>query len=128
MIFYRAAKNLVVMETSTKEGAELEQYRISAAIHKVQVKHIKGQYSKPCFRCARTGHCSDDCKFKDAQCHKCKEKGHIKPVCRSNAYGNQHHQCRHSSCSSTGGKHADSQHAHVHVVKDVYDSDAEKYM
>ena len=46
------------------------------------------------------GHSPDDCKYKDAHCHKC----------------------------STGGKHAGSQHAQVNIVEDVYDNDAEKYV
>ena len=58
----------------------------------------------------------------------CQQKGHVKPACRSNAYGNQRHQGRYSWRSSTGCKHAGSQHAHVHVVEDVSDSDDNKYV
>ena len=39
-------------------------------------EHLKGK----CKRCARD-HAGKDCKFKDAECHKCGKKGHIAPAC-----------------------------------------------
>ena len=36
-----------------------------------------------CYHCECTNHMASDCKFKDAECHKCGEKGHIAPACRS---------------------------------------------
>ena len=92
LTFDRGVEISVAMETATKEAAEPWQVRNCAAMHKVQVKPKRGQYSKPFSRCARTGHSPDDCKFKDAQRHKGKQKGDIKPACRPNACGNQRHQ------------------------------------
>lgn len=36
-----------------------------------------------CYRCGGASHKASDCKFKDADCHYCKKKGHIARVCRS---------------------------------------------
>ena len=38
---------------------------------------------QPCYRCGRSNHQSQDCKFIDSTCHACGKKGHIAPVCRS---------------------------------------------
>ena len=59
----RAVDIFVAVETATKDAVELGQYRYCAAIHKV--------------RCARNGHIPDERRFRDAQCQKCKVKGHI---------------------------------------------------
>ena len=40
---------------------------------------------QPCYRCGRTNHTANECKFKDAQCRTCGKTGHIASVCRSKA-------------------------------------------
>ena len=84
LTFDRAVDISVAVETATRDAAELGQYRDGAAVHKVQHKLNRRQYRKPCFRYARNGHAPDECRFRDAQCHRCKQKGHIKPACQSN--------------------------------------------
>ena len=37
---------------------------------------------KKCHRCGKTNHEPRDCPHKDATCHHCNGKGHIRPVCR----------------------------------------------
>ena len=37
---------------------------------------------KACFRCNRTHHTHEQCKFKNATCHGCGKKGHILPACK----------------------------------------------
>ena len=115
----------VAVETATNDAAELGQYRDAAAIHKVQPKQNRRQYRKPCFSIAWNGHTPDEFRFRDAQCHKCKQKGHVKPACHSNGglYEKQRYQGGHSSRASTGGEHTGSQRTPVHIIEDMYDSD-----
>ena len=42
----------------------------------------RGKKEKKCHRCGKTNHEPRDCPQKDATCHYCKGKGHIRPVCR----------------------------------------------
>ena len=36
---------------------------------------------RTCPRCGKTDHFAKDCRFKDAECHFCKKKGHLESVC-----------------------------------------------
>ena len=37
---------------------------------------------KACYRCNRTNHNHENCRFKNATCHGCGKKGHILPACK----------------------------------------------
>ena len=43
--------------------------------------------AKPCFRCGKSNHAPEKCKFKDSTCHHCQKKGHIATVCLSKKNG-----------------------------------------
>ena len=49
-----------------------------------------------CFRCGLTNHSPDKCKYKDFECHRCHQKGHLRSECRNTkpprpkAEGRQH--------------------------------------
>ena len=49
-----------------------------------------------CFRCGLTNHSPDNCKYKDLECHRCHQKGHLRSECRNTkpprpkAEGRQH--------------------------------------
>ena len=53
-----------------------------SSVHSVSMQDSRLARS-PCYRCGRTGHMSDKCRFKDATCHACGKLGHIAPVCKS---------------------------------------------
>ena len=36
-----------------------------------------------CYCCDRLGHTNRECRFREYECHKCNEKGHLAIVCRS---------------------------------------------
>ncbi len=38
-----------------------------------------------CYRCEKSNHTSDKCRFQNAKCHNCGKVGHIKAACRSSA-------------------------------------------
>ena len=52
------------------------------------VNHVKAQRKKKvvkfdkCNHCGKSNHAENECYLKDAVCHLCKQKGHIKPVCK----------------------------------------------
>ena len=39
-----------------------------------------------CWRCAKPNHSPDVCRFKEAVCHGCKQKGHIIRACKKRKY------------------------------------------
>ncbi len=61
----------------------------TAEVHRIQgrKKAFKqhsddnGNANTKCKCCGRKNHRTDNCRFKDAVCHACNVKGHIKPVC-----------------------------------------------
>ena len=46
-------------------------------------KQHKNKNDGNCRRCGKTGHSSDDCRFKNCECNTCGKRGHISKVCRS---------------------------------------------
>ena len=63
-------------------NAKVLQKPSPAAVHAVPSAH--GKSARSCDRCGGN-HSKDDCRFKDAECHFCRKKGHIAKVCRSKA-------------------------------------------
>ena len=51
----------------------------NSATHKVTSPSQK----EACHRCSLTNHKANDCRFKEATCHTCGKKRHIKRACRS---------------------------------------------
>ena len=84
-------------------GAANQQHMAGAAsgseVHRVdrdlgQERRPYRQTGKPVGRsckCCGGPHPADRCKFKDATCHHCKKKGHIRPVCRALKNSAQNH-------------------------------------
>ncbi|KAH3780146.1 hypothetical protein DPMN_157956 [Dreissena polymorpha] len=79
------------MNAAYKDAAELQ---LSAAAdvpvnrvgHSTKPKkwkqHKHAKESSKCIHCGKTNHSSEKCNLKDAVCHHCKAKGHIKAICR----------------------------------------------
>ena len=51
----------------------------------VQKLTLRTAPSGPCYRCGRANHVPKECKFRDAECHYCKKRGHIATACRARA-------------------------------------------
>ena len=64
-----------------------------------------------CYRCGKSNHTANFCKYKDMECHNCGKRGHLKSVCRSkktfqdNRPSNRHFKLS-SSRSSSNSKMA----------------------
>lgn len=81
----------VAMETATKDAIELRNVQSDVPVHKVQGNFRRRKQGRPqpqqaprsCYRCNRTDHLADKCRFKDSTCNQCQKKGHIRVACRS---------------------------------------------
>ena len=101
LTYENAVKIAVSMESASKDVQEL--HGKSEHVHKLKsqkFKQPKPPQKKPqqklkqkepqnsskskCTHCNRTNHASKDCRFKDATCYQCKNKGHIVPACTRN--------------------------------------------
>lgn len=85
LTYAKAIEIAKVMEAADKEARAFR--KTDQAIQKLSKGRGPTQksYQQPCYRCGRTNHTANECKFKDAQCRSCGKTGHIAPVCRSNA-------------------------------------------
>ena len=63
-----------------------------------------------CQCCGRNNHVTSQCRFKDAICHGCNKKGHIKPVCpkRDKHLNTKHLDLDYSGDSNTGNSDSGS--------------------
>ena len=52
----------------------------------VQAKTYAKSSSYVCWRCAKPNHSPDVCRFKEAVCHGCKQKGHIIRACKQSTH------------------------------------------
>ena len=81
LTFAKAVDLAQTLETASKD-AQMKADRVpsgNSAVHKVTSPSKK----EGCSRCGLTNHKSTDCRFKEATCHSCGKKGHIKRACRS---------------------------------------------
>jgi hypothetical protein len=65
-----------------RESAEKETKAFKTtepAIKKVGTNPQRSSTTQNSYRCGRSNHHADTCKFKDAQCHACGKTGHIAP-------------------------------------------------
>ena len=51
---------------------------MSSKVSKIKYNHDRSR----CWRCGKSNHTPNNCRFKDASCHHCGQFGHIKPMCR----------------------------------------------
>lgn len=72
------------MESAEKETKAFK--TTEPAIKKLGTKPPRSCTAQNCYRCGRSNHRADTCKFKDAKCHACGKTGHIAPACRSKMF------------------------------------------
>ena len=86
----KAFETAKALETAERNAKELQAAQVpkSATVHAVHSKpQERRSPSSPrtCYRCGGNNHHPSKCRFKDAECHYCKKRGHIVRVCRSKA-------------------------------------------
>lgn len=70
-------------EMAEKGGAEIQSTQASSSgVHKIQ-KTVSTDKKSKCYRCGRTNHSADVCKFKTSVCNGCGKTGHIERACLS---------------------------------------------
>ena len=73
------------METAAKEARTLRDTDHNAPVVKKLTATARmgtAMAQTSCYRCGRTNHRSDECKFRQSTCNACGKTGHIAPVCR----------------------------------------------
>ena len=81
LTFARALEISQGMEAADRNTQQLK--GPEAAIQVVTRSASETDNSKLCYRCGRSNHTSEDCRFKEVCCHNCGKKGHIAKVCRA---------------------------------------------
>lgn len=86
-------------ETSHKESSEIQMQMQPNQVSVSKVKAIPTRQSRrteeaakktyTCQGCGRSDHKRNECPFRQATCHRCRKKGHIQAVCRSNTQPNK---------------------------------------
>lgn len=76
LILEKAIQISICMEAATKDAMGLQGKQHESTVHKVKMNRTKPKVDKPalwvhCFRCNRSGHTPNDCRFKEATCPKC---------------------------------------------------------
>ncbi len=82
---YKDALELALSkECALKEAASIASTAVNK-LGKSQHRFNKtNSQKKRCKCCGRSNHSSENCFFKDAECHQCSQKGHIRPMCPLN--------------------------------------------
>ena len=87
LTFDKALKIAQAMELAERDARDLQQAgaHSRAGVHRLAqtpVASSQDKSTKPCYRCGGR-HDPSQCRFRDAVCHACGKKGHIKRACRS---------------------------------------------
>ena len=127
LTFQKAMEVAVAMETAASnarmlQGSMQPASRVSEGdVHKVQStgKLPTAAAAVACYRCGKSNHLAQQCRFKTVKCHGCGKIGHIVKVCRSTALKNPR--------TSVGAGTQEVQHLQVGVSDDAGEVLSEEY-
>ena len=74
------------LETVVKDAQQLKGSEQAGTVHSVASWSPR---KEACYRCGRTNHKANDCKFKEAACHNCGKRGHLKRRCKQPQRGDK---------------------------------------
>lgn len=77
-------------ENALTAEAESRQLHAEQTVQKLEKR---GEYAR-CFRCGNTNHDSENCRFKNEDCHSCGRSGHIAKMCRTNRFSKGRKNCQ----------------------------------
>ena len=79
LTFKKAKEMALAMEMAIKDTKE--QQGATGGAENVNKMRKSGD-NKPCYRCGKSNHVSDDCNFKNTKCNNCGKIGHIYRKCK----------------------------------------------
>ena len=79
LTFKKAKEMTLAMEMAIKDTKELQ--GATGGAENVNKMRKSGD-NKPCYRCGKSNHVSDDCYFKNTKCNNCGKIGHIYCKCK----------------------------------------------
>ena len=83
LTFKKAMEIAQAMEAADKNVQQIQQSAVQdQQVHALRKRYDKPQYAKECRHCGKRNHKERDCWLMDAECFKCKKKGHIAAVCK----------------------------------------------
>ena len=83
LTFKKAMEIAQAMEAADKNVQEIQGCAAQGQyVHALRKGCDKPQYAKECRHCGKRNHAEKDCRLKEAECFKCKKKGHIAAVCK----------------------------------------------
>ena len=126
LTFQKAMEVAVAMETAASNARMLQGSAMQPAsrvsdgdVHKVQSSGKLLTAAVACYRCGKSNHLAQQCRFKTVKCHGCGKIGHIVKVCRSTALKNPR--------TSVGAGTQEVQHLQVGVSDDAGEVLSEEY-
>jgi hypothetical protein len=81
LTFARAIEIATETEEAAKVAKETVHGQNTRTVSKVKPKQPKPS-AKTCFRCDKSGHAAEDCRYQQTICNYCKIKGHLETACR----------------------------------------------
>ena len=83
LTFKKAMEIAQAMEAADKNVQEIQgSAERDQHVHALWKGYDKPQHAKECRHCGKRNHMEKDCRLKEAECFKCKKKGHIAAVCK----------------------------------------------
>ena len=125
-----AVQQAYAMESAVHEAGQFRSLATSVMKHDVPVNAV-GQGARrsvrkfsstsqgvACVRCRNSEHTPDKCAFRDAECHHCSKRGHLRRVCRKRLAEEKETPRKQTTVSASRGLRSSQR---LHAVEDLTD-------